>query len=146
MEFSSKEAFVFLRLDPGEELVACLRSLASELSIETASIVSGVGMLNGACLGFFSATKNEYDERVFDGIYDLSSVHGNITLMNGKPHPHVHVTFNDSNHVTYSGHVMQATCHITMELWLLRLEILELQRQAVEGQPSSRIVKVRRKE
>jgi predicted DNA-binding protein with PD1-like motif len=144
MEFSSEGAFVFLRVDAGEELVACLRSLASELSIETATIVSGVGMLNGARLGFFSATQDKYDETAFDGIYDLSSVHGNITRMNGKPHPHVHVTFNDSQHVTYSGHVMQATCHLTMELWLLRLDFLKLQRQAVEGRPSSRIVKLQR--
>jgi len=141
MEISNKEAFIFLRLDPDEELIECLRLLATKLSLESAAIVSGVGMLNGACLGFFSATENKYHETAFEGIYDLSSVHGNITKMNGKPHPHIHMTFNDSKHVTYSGHVTSAICHLTMELWLLKMDVLGLERRIVENRPSSRIVR-----
>lgn len=130
---------IFFRIDPDEELIASLLFLASELELRNAAIVSGVGMLNAVTLGFFSAEQNRYSETPFEGTFDLSSVQGSITTMDGRPHPHVHIVFNSAENKTFSGHVLRATCHLTIELWLIDWSGSPLSRKTTPGRPSSSI-------
>lgn len=141
MDYQATNDYVFVRVDPGETLVESLKRVAADLSIEVAAITSGVGMLKEVRLGFFDVVKDDYDEKVLEGIYDLSSIQGNVTRRDGLPVPHVHAIFNDPAHNTYSGHVIEATCHITMELFLRRLDVLALSRVSVPGAPGTRIIR-----
>ena len=122
MFYQFADGCLFVRIDPGEPLVSSLKSLAAKLSIHAASIMGGVGMLKDVRLGFFDIVKGDYDETTLEGIFDLSSVHGNIMEYDDVPTPHVHVVFNDTSFKTYSGHLIEGECHITIELFLLRLD------------------------
>lgn len=139
MEWKAEGSDVFVRLDPGERLVESLRTVAAEAAFSAAAITSGVGMLDGVELGFFDVSTDQYKRTVIEGIYDLSSVLGNITRRDGSYVPHVHVVFNDTRHVTYSGHLMEAKCHITAEIFL-SLAVTALQRVKIPGCPATRIV------
>ena len=130
---------IFVRLDPGDRLVASLAAIATEHAVPAAAIVSGVGMLSRIELGFFDTDLNDYKTAAFEGIYDLSVVIGNIVSREGHYVPHVHAVFNDPSHATFSGHVMEATCHITMEIFLSTLDF-RLKRVTVPGCPATRIV------
>ncbi|GAC1650926.1 MAG: hypothetical protein NVS4B8_25500 [Herpetosiphon sp.] len=139
MEWNIKGSDVFVRLDPGNQLVASLRHVADELSLDVAAITSGVGMLDGVELGFFNMEKGDYDGTTFDGIFDLNSVMGNIVRRDGVAIPHVHLVFNNAAHQTWSGHLLEAVCHITMEIFL-STSTLELKRVKLEPFPATRIV------
>lgn len=139
MEWMSRDSDIFIRLDPGERLVESLAAIATEKAFSTAAIVSGVGMLNGVELGFFDVSLDDYNRTVFEGIFDLSVVLGNIVRRDGVYVPHVHAVFNDTSHATFSGHVIEATCHITIELFLSTTTIA-LKRMKVLGCPATRIV------
>jgi predicted DNA-binding protein with PD1-like motif len=141
MDYEATNDYVFVRIDPGEMLVESLKMIAVDLSIEVAAITSGVGMLKEVRLGFFDVAKDDYDEKFLGNIFDLSSIQGNITRLDGVPVPHVHAIFNDPSHNTYSGHVIEATCHITMELFLRRLDIFTLSRVRVHNMPGTRIIR-----
>lgn len=130
---------IFIRLDPGDRLVESLAAIATQRSFSSAAIVSGVGMLNGVELGFFDVSLDDYRRTTFDGIFDLSVVIGNIVLRDGIYVPHVHVVFNDASYLTYSGHVIEATCHVTIEIFL-STTALALRRVKVAGCPATRIV------
>lgn len=108
-----------LRLDTGDELIDSLRSFATSNNIRFAAITSGVGMINYARMGFFCIPKNDYDIFNLDnGPYDLSSISGNIAELENQTWPHVHIVVNKKGGLTYSGHVLSAICHITMEIFI----------------------------
>jgi predicted DNA-binding protein with PD1-like motif len=130
---------IFIRIDSGEKLVSTLRQASDVIPLRNAAIVSGVGMLDGIDLGFFNASIDDYDHRRFDGIFDLSTVAGNIIRRSGEAMPHVHAVFNDARYQTYSGHVIEATCYITIELFLSNSAIA-LRRVKFPGCPATKIV------
>ncbi len=130
----------FLRLDPGEELIACLKSFGSSNEVTFASITSGVGMVSEAEMGFFCVPKDDYDRfHLTDGDYDLSVLSGNISVLNGQCWPHVHMVVNKIGGTTYSGHVLSAICHITMEIFVTNHSESPVVRCKSKGLPASRL-------
>jgi uncharacterized protein len=134
---------IFLRLEPGEMIISSLKDVARRRNLRVGAIISGVGMLNGIELGFFNSENEDYDRFRMTGIFDLSSIQGNITWRDGEPVPHVHMTFNDADMKTFSGHVMEAETHITMEVFIQRLDDLRLRRVKVPNIPATRISRQR---
>lgn len=139
MEWFQEGQLIFVRLDPGARVVASLVQLSEEAEIEVAAIISGVGMLDHVQMGFFDVAKDDYDVTDLAGPFDLSSVLGNITRRDGQAVPHVHAVFNRPDFSTASGHVIEASVHITLELFLSRTR-LDLERVKLSGCPATRIV------
>jgi predicted DNA-binding protein with PD1-like motif len=139
MEWTTLGSDIFVRLNPGDRLVESLTAVADQAAFRAAAIVSGVGMLDGIELGFFDTALDDYKRTVYEGIFDLSMVLGNIVQRDGVYVPHVHAVFNDPLHATLSGHVIEATCHITMEIFL-STNAMALHRVTVPGCPATRIV------
>jgi predicted DNA-binding protein with PD1-like motif len=109
---------ILVRLDQGDLLVESLKQTAESLALPSAVIVSGVGMLSSIELGFFDQAEDDYLRTQFNGIFDLNSIAGNIVRGDESLIPHVHAIFNSPSHSVLGGHVMEATCHITMEIFL----------------------------
>lgn len=139
MNWDAGGSDIFVRIDPGEQLVASLKRVADTLDLTAAAITSGVGMLDGIEVGFFNLSRDDYDRTRIDGIFDLSSIMGNIVRSDGEAVPHVHAVFNDRDYRTYSGHVIEAACHITIELFL-STTTLALRRVKLPGCPATRII------
>lgn len=139
MDWRADDSDVFLRVDPEEYLIDSLRKLCEALNIRAARITSGVGMLMSVELGFFDTEKDDYQIKHFDGIFDVNSILGNIVRRDDLPVPHVHIIFNDTSHRTYSGHVIEAQCHITMEVFL-SVTSLPIRRVKQPGRPATQII------
>jgi predicted DNA-binding protein with PD1-like motif len=139
MECVSLGSDIFVRLDPGERLVESLTAVANQQAFAAAAIVSGVGMLSSAHMGFFEVELDDYVTTAFEGIFDLSVVMGNIVRRDGVPVPHVHAVFNDTRHNTISGHIIEITCHITMEIFMSTAPF-SLKRVKVPNCPATRIL------
>ncbi len=137
MEFYRKETDLFIRLEPGERLVDSLSKLAKEQRIDFALITSGVGMIEGTEMGFFCVNDNAYDTYRIAGVYDLSSISGNISNFNGEPRPHVHIVANRPDFSTISGHLIECKTHITIEIGLRVLENSGIVRKAEVRRPAT---------
>ena len=142
MEYHVTNNDAFIRLNPRESLVGSLTQFAKETGLEFATIVSGVGMLDGLEMGWFCVNDNDYDKYRVAGIFDLSSVSGNIALFNGAPRAHVHIIANRGDFGTLSGHLIECRCHITMEIGLRVFEKTGLVRKSVEGRLATMITKL----
>jgi predicted DNA-binding protein with PD1-like motif len=127
MEIVSKGSDVFLRLDDGDELIACLTEVAKQLKFNNAAITSGLGMVESPNLAFYHSDTEKYAEGVVEGQFDMATVTGSVTHFEGQYKPHVHITFNNEQNQTFSGHVIEAKCHIIMEIFL-RITELDLVR------------------
>lgn len=142
MEHSPVGQGLFLRLEPGEELIESLRLFACEYRKEIYFVTSGVGMIQGLQLGFFCVNNNDYDITSIDEILDLSSIAGNICIRDGDWWPHVHIVANRPGFSTISGHVISATTHVTIEVFFDFAEKTKFRRCVSVDHPASIITKI----
>lgn len=81
--------------------------------------VEGIGAVKKACIGFYDQEKKEYGFTTFDEAFEITGLMGNISLKEGKPMAHVHVTLADAKGNVYGGHLALGTevfaCEIIIE-------------------------------
>jgi len=110
-QFGNKYIF---RLEKGEELVAAVKNFCKENGIKLGTI-SGIGAANKITLGLFKTQTKEYSPKEFAGDYELTSVLGNISQMNGEVYLHLHATIADINCQVSGGHLSSALISATFE-------------------------------
>lgn len=104
-----------LRLDAGEEIVGSLRRFATECGVR-AGLITGIGSVGEAELGFFARSTLAYARRTFTGDHEVVSLLGNFSLLEGEPFPHCHVVLAGEDFVAYGGHLFSAVVSMTCEL------------------------------
>jgi len=58
-----------------------------------------------------------YDKKVFKDEMELISLHGNLSLVDGKPFVHIHVSLGDSEFKVWGGHLFNAKVAVTCEIF-----------------------------
>lgn len=147
MEYKSCENGFFVRLLRGEEIVASLTDFGEREKL-TAAAVLGIGAVGEAELGFFDPEKKEYLRRAFEGNFELINLSGNITLVEGEPFLHAHVTLGDREYRAIAGHLFSAVISVTGEFYVGSLpfaiprvpdEATGLKLMDLSGEPESKI-------
>jgi len=105
---------VIIRIDKGEEIVSTLKHLCTQLDMKLGSII-GIGATNDATIGLMNTTTRTYKSTRFTDDYEISSLVGNITTMDGEVYLHLHVTICDQELNTYGGHLSSAVVSATFE-------------------------------
>ena len=118
MKWQSTRYGYVLRLDAGEEIVGSLAAFAAERGIRAAAF-SGLGAAGDCELGFFARGTGTYVRRVFEGEYEIGSLTGNISEMEGRPFAHCHIVLGDDAFAAYTGHLFRGTVTVTCELHLV---------------------------
>ena len=141
MEYYRAKNDVFMRLEQGEYLMKSLIKLADKEDVDFATIVSGVGMVEGLEMGWFCVNDNDYDTYRVAGTFDLATVSGNIALFEGSKRAHVHIIANRPDFSVTSGHLIECRCHVTMEICLRLFQGSGLERKQEEGRPATFITR-----
>ena len=117
MEYRKFDHTFAVRIDRGEEVVAELMKLAEREGICLAE-VQGIGACDEVKLGCYDVAKQEYHVQMLKGIYEITDLCGNMTVMDGKSYLHIHITVADENQKAFGGHLNE--CHIsgTCELFV----------------------------
>lgn len=110
----SEHSFV-LRLDPADDVHETIQNLCSQESITNAS-VQGIGSLESPTLAHYSIKTKHFTDKHLEGIYEVTSLLGNVSLVDGQPFAHVHVTISDDQMQTFGGHLVKGDCSATLEL------------------------------
>lgn len=111
-----------VRLDRGEEVLSTLNSICIKNNI-IAGKISGIGAVCDVSLGFYDVSTKVYDSKKFDGEFELLSLSGNISYLDGEPFTHLHVTMSDAKYQVFGGHLFEATIAVTGEIWIVPAEI-----------------------
>lgn len=117
MEYRRFENTVFLRLDPGEELLEQLRRVAEAEQIQLAA-VNGLGAVNQFTVGVFDTEQKQFVPQHFQGCYEIVSLHGTITTFHGEHYAHLHMSAGDRQGHMVGGHLTRAIISATGELVL----------------------------
>lgn len=115
MEYKRFGSRIFARLDKGEEVVQTLKELCEKESI-TLGRVSGIGAVNFVDLGFFETEGKNYFTKEFTGDYEVTSLTGNISTMDGEIYLHLHITIGDKEYRAWGGHLNKAIVSATLEV------------------------------
>ena len=73
--------------------------------------IFGIGALKKANLAWYNQEKMKYEERVFNEDLEITSLSGNISLINNpdskeKIFPHFHLSLSDKEGNAYGGHAL----------------------------------------
>ena len=117
MEYRRFENCLILRLDPGDEVCGKIMEVCRLEDVSLAS-VSGIGAGDSAEIGLYDIPSREFRGRVLSEPFEIVSVMGNVTRMNGEIYLHLHSTLADSQMRTWSGHLKSCRISATGEIVL----------------------------
>ena len=91
-------------LERGSDLLAGLTDFCSENQIALGKIV-GLGAVQRANIGYFDQADRIYRFMAMDRPLEITSLVGNISLKEGEPFIHAHVTLGDEEGQCFGGHL-----------------------------------------
>ncbi len=127
MEYRRFQDTIFLRLDPEEEICERLLAVAEAEDIRLAQI-SGLGAVKSFTTGVFDTSEKKYYANDFSGPYEITSLTGTLTRMDGKPYLHVHMSAGDGAGKVVGGHLNRAVISATAEI-VIRIADGEVDRE-----------------
>ena len=107
MKYRLDKSRVFMTLAKGDDINKTFESFAKFKGIGCAWL-NGIGAIENPEIGYYSLEDKSYHRKLFEGEYELTSLIGNITLKEGKPFSHTHITFSDTEYRVFGGHLFNA--------------------------------------
>ena len=118
MEYRKFGGDYVVRMDRGDEIIACIKDVCLRERITLGS-VSGIGALGEVTLGVFNREKFAYESQEYTGDMEIASCTGNISTMNGEVYLHLHmVVGNPTENFCRGGHLNRGVISLTGEFVL----------------------------
>lgn len=117
MEYLDLGNSYIIRLDPGDEIVQSLETFCENKRIKSGRVM-GIGAIRDTKIGYFDLTLGDYKERYVPGDLELTSLMGNISMMEGTEFLHLHITATDSDFKMMGGHLISAIVSATAEIFV----------------------------
>jgi predicted DNA-binding protein with PD1-like motif len=117
-----------IRLPQGKDLLEVLTQQCRHKGIQI-GVVSVIGAVQGATIGYYDQTEKVYRSRHIDGGLEITSCHGNISFKDNAVMVHAHIILADAEGHTYGGHLMSPTTLFAGEAYI----------QELAGKPRERV-------
>ena len=124
MEYKRIENKIVFRLEKGDRLMESTQKIATAENVKLASI-NGIGACSKIEMGYIDLSIKEYVFKTFEGNLEILQATGNITLKDGEPFPHIHISVANDECKAFGGHLNEATISVTFEgvMQIIDLEI-----------------------
>ena len=104
-----------VRIDKGEEVFEQLRNFCDKENINAGEI-RGIGASDKIEIGLFNTKTKEYKTSVKEGMFEITSLLGNISRKDSDVYLHAHINFSDESLNVYGGHLVKCYISATCEL------------------------------
>lgn len=108
MKKVEKNSVYMGRLSHDTDLLEELNRLCGESNIQCGR-VEAIGAVQRACLGYYDQTRREYKYNTIDAPLEILKLSGNVSIKDGKPMVHAHITLADENGRAFGGHLGPGT-------------------------------------
>ena len=115
MKFKKSQGRILLRLERGEEIVEQITNFLQAEDIRAGSIVC-LGAASHVKLRYYSMKDKQYHGGEFEGEFEIASLNGNISTMDSKIWPHIHIVLADTEYQCFGGHLESAIVGVTCEI------------------------------
>jgi len=106
------------RLPHGSDLLEAITDICMKRNIRLGR-VEALGAVTRARLGFYDQQTREYEYFTLEMPLEIASLVGNISLKEGRPMVHAHVTLADGEGRAFGGHLASGTtifaCEVIIE-------------------------------
>ena len=119
-----------VRFESGETLADSLLAWLAEQGIGYASM-TGLGAVSRATVAYWNAETRRYEHHDLVEQLEVVSLIGNVSIKDGAPFTHIHVTLGGRDLSIRGGHFIDATVHPNLEMWV-RTETENVQRRLEE--------------
>ena len=116
-EFRKLDNTYVVRLNKGAEIISAIKDFCTSNNVKVGTI-QGIGAINSVTFGFFNPETKQYNEKVFEGPREITSLIGNISTKNGETYLHLHMTASGEDYNTIGGHLINATISLTGEIFI----------------------------
>lgn len=120
------------RLALGQDLLGALTHLCYEEGI-TLGRITAIGAVQKAVVAFYDQKEHEYRRVEFNRPMELLSLTGNISVKDGKPFVHAHITLSDPCGAVHGGHLDAGTVVFACEYEIHAYSGPELERDFDEA-------------
>ena len=117
MRYKKTGPVYILRIDRGEEIVETLRRFCAEQKI-TLGTVQGIGAAGHVEIGLFETAIKEDHTTTLTGDFEITSLLGSITTMDGAPYLHLHANIAGASFHASGGHLSSAVVSGTCEIFI----------------------------
>ncbi len=108
------------KLSYGKDLIEEITQICSKENIQLGRI-EALGAVQKACIGYYDQNSREYQFLDLDQHLEITNFIGNVSLKDGDPIVHAHVTLADEKGKAYGGHLAPGTiifaCEFVLEVF-----------------------------
>ena len=115
MEYRRFKNTIVARIDRGEEILQQLEVIAKKENIKLANI-NALGATNKFTVGVYKTKEKKYYVNEFEGDFEIVSLTGTITTMNGEYYSHIHMSAGNEKGEVFGGHLNKAFVSATCEM------------------------------
>lgn len=121
MEYKKFGNDFVVRLNKGENVIELLKELCKKEDILLAEI-TGLGASDKVEIGVFNVNTKEYKTKVFEGMFEITSLVGNVTRKDGEVYLHIHINFGNEDGVVFGGHLVESRISATSEIIVRKID------------------------
>ncbi len=96
------------RLPHGGDLLEALTQFCVDHGLKCGRI-EAIGAVQNACIGYYDQAGQKYQFNTLEGGLEILKLSGNISLKDGNPMVHAHITLADSRGRCFGGHLAPGT-------------------------------------
>ena len=115
MKYRRDGSRVFVRLERGDPVHASLTGLMEKEGAR-GGFFHALGAISDVELGYYDLERKDYDRRQFPEEVEIASANGTLSVLDGKPHVHLHAVISDRECRAFGGHVFRAKAAATVEV------------------------------
>lgn len=109
------------RLPQGADLLESITKICKEENIKLGKITA-IGAVKKAVVAIYNQVEKQYQTIELNQRMEMINCIGNVSLLNGQPFVHCHVTFADTQGRCFGGHLMVGTEVFVCELFIEEYE------------------------
>jgi predicted DNA-binding protein with PD1-like motif len=109
------------RIPEGADLLESITKICKEEGIKIGKITA-IGAVKKAVVAYYNQTEKKYYNHEFNKPMEILNCTGNVSLLNGQPFVHCHITLADEEGKCFGGHLMIGTVVFACEIFIEEYE------------------------
>lgn len=105
------------RISGGEDLLAAFQDFCRSRGVSFARL-EAIGTVRKARLGYFEQGSKQYQWLELDQPLEITNLTGNVSIRDGQPMVHAHLTLSDQEGRAFGGHLGPGTVVFACEFFL----------------------------